>query len=125
MLGHLMEWFYSGLGGIYQAENSVAYSEIIIAPKPVGNIKWVKCSFNSPKGMIHSEWKKEDKSFVLNIEVPKDASAKVILPEDYKNATMKVIDLNSQKTVKVNIENGGFKVGSGKYEVSTAELKIK
>jgi len=119
MLGHLMEWFYAGLGGIYQAENSVGYSEIIIAPKPVGDIKWVKCSFNSPKGMIRSEWKNEGKSFVLSIEVPKDATARVILPEDYKNATVKVIDLNSQKPVKVNIENGEFKVGSGKFEIST------
>ena len=119
MLGHLMEWFYAGLGGIYQAENSVGYNEIIIAPKPVGDIKWVKCSFNSPKGLIQSDWKKEDKSFILNIEVPKDASAKIIMPDDIKNSALKVIDLNSQKPVNVKVENGEFTVGSGKYEVST------
>jgi len=119
MLGHLMEWFYTGLGGIYQAENSVGYSEIIIAPKPVGDIKWVKCSFNSPKGLIQSDWKKESKSFVLNIEVPKDASAKIIMPEDFKNSNLKVMDLNKQKPVNVKVENGEFTVGSGKYEVST------
>jgi alpha-L-rhamnosidase len=39
MLGHLMEWFYTGLGGIYQDENSVAYKDLIIAPKPVGDIR--------------------------------------------------------------------------------------
>jgi alpha-L-rhamnosidase len=89
MLGHLMEWFYAGLGGIYQTENSVAYNEIIIAPKPVGDIKWVKCSFNSPKGMIQSDWKKEGKSFVLIVEVPKDASAKIILPDEFKNFSFK------------------------------------
>ena len=119
MLGHLMEWFYAGLGGIYQAENSVAYNEIIIAPKPVGNINWVKCSFYSPKGLIQSDWEKEGKSFVLKIEVPKDASAKIIIPDDFKNSTLKMIDLNSQKPVDVKVENGEFTVGSGKYEVST------
>ena len=119
MLGHLMEWFYAGLGGIYQAENSVGYNEIIIAPKPVGDIKWVKCSFNSPKGMIQSDWKKEGKSFVLNIEVPKEATAKIIIPDDFKNSTLKVMDLNKQKPVIVKVENGEFTVGSGKYEVST------
>ena len=119
MLGHLMEWFYAGLGGIYQSENSIAYSEIIIAPKPVGNTKWVKCSFNSPKGMIQSDWTKEDKSFVLNIEIPKGATAKIIVPDDFKNSTLKVVDLNSQKPVKVQIENGGFTVSSGEFEIST------
>lgn len=119
MLGHLMEWFYAGLGGIYQAENSVAYSEIIIAPKPVGNIKWVKCSFNSPKGMIQSEWKRELKSFVLNIEIPNGANAKIIMPDDFKDSTLKVVDLNSKTPLKVQVENGKFTVGSGKFEIST------
>ena len=119
MLGHLMEWFYAGLGGIYQAENSVAYNEIIIAPKPVGNINWVKCSYNSPKGMIRSDWKNEHKSFVLIVEVPKDASAKIIIPDDFKNSNLKVIDLNNQKPLKVKVENGWFTVGSGKFEIST------
>ncbi len=119
MLGHLMEWFYAGLGGIYQAENSVAYSEIIIAPKTVGDIKWVKCSFNSPKGMIQSDWQKEGNSFVLNIEVPNGATAKIIVPDEFKDSALKVIDLNSQQPVKVKVENGGFIVESGKFEVST------
>ena len=119
MLGHLMEWFYAGLGGIYQTENSIGYNEIIIAPKPVGDIKWVKCSFNSPKGLIQSDWKKEDKSFVLIVEVPKDATAKIIMPDDFKNSALKVIDQKSQKPVNIKVENGGFTVGAGKYEVST------
>jgi hypothetical protein len=119
MLGHLMEWFYAGLGGVYQAENSVGYNEIIIATKPVGDIKWVKCSFNSPKGMIQSDWKKEGKSFVLIVEIPKDATAKIIMPDEFKNSTLKVIDQNSKKPVNVKVENGEFTIGSGKYEVST------
>lgn len=119
MLGHLMEWFYAGLGGIYQSENSVAYSEIIIAPKPVGNIKWVKCSFNSPKGLISSDWEIHDKSFALKIEIPENTTAKVILPDGFKNSNLKVIDLNNQKPLNVKVENGGFKVGSGKFEIST------
>lgn len=119
MLGHLMEWFYAGLGGIYQSENSVAYNEIIIAPKTVGGIKWVKCSFNSINGIISSNWEKTDKSFKLNFEIPEKTQAIIILPDEYRNSAVKVIDLENEKPVNVKIENGEIKSGSGKFELST------
>ncbi len=117
MLGHLMEWFYTGLGGIYQDENSVAYRDIIIAPKPVGDIKWVKCSYNSPQGIIKSEWELEEKTFSLIIEVPETTSAKIILPEDYKNSTIEIINLARQRPVDAKIKEGAFKVEPGKYRI--------
>jgi hypothetical protein len=116
-----MEWFYAGLGGIYQAENSVAYNEIIIAPKPVGNIKWVKCSFNSPKGLIQSDWENRDGSFILKVEIPKDATANIILPGDFKNSKLKVTDLDKQNQIKFKVENGEIKMSSGKFEISTVQ----
>ncbi len=117
MLGHLMEWFYAGLGGIYQDINSVAYEEIIIAPKPVGDIKWVKCSFDSPKGIISSQWKIEGNTFILNIEVPENTVAKIIIPENYIESKCVVKDLNSQNYVEVKIKDGVFKITPGKYEI--------
>jgi len=96
MLGHLMEWFYAGLGGIYQDKNSIAYRDIIIAPKPLGNIKWVKCSYESPQGNIISEWELEKSTFSLEIEVPKTTTAKIIIPEDFKNSIVEIINLAKQ-----------------------------
>jgi alpha-L-rhamnosidase len=32
MLGHLMEWFYTGLAGIRAAEGSIAFNKIEIRP---------------------------------------------------------------------------------------------
>jgi len=118
MLGHLMEWFYSGLGGIYQAENSIAYRDIIIAPKPVGDMDWVKCSYNSPQGIIVSEWELTEDTFSLIIEVPKTSSAKVILPENYKNSKVEAVSLIEQKPVDFEINDGAFTVNSGKYEIT-------
>ncbi len=117
MLGHLMEWFYSGLGGIYQADNSVAYNHIIIAPKPVGNIKWVKCSYNSSKGMISSEWGIKGNSFAFNFTIPENAMAKIIIPEAYQKAKCIVWDLTKNKIIDVNIIGGEFEIASGKYVV--------
>lgn len=117
MLGHLMEWFYSGLGGIYQDENSVAYKEIIIAPKPVGNIKWVNCSYNSQKGLISSKWIIDENKFTLNIEIPKDAVAKIVIPKIFKTSSLIIRDLNTQNRVDIKDDKGIFKLNSGAYEI--------
>lgn len=117
MLGHLMEWFYSGLGGISQAENSIAYDSIIIAPKPVGNIHWVKCSYKSVKGIIYSNWEIKENSFYLKVGIPKNAVAKIIIPAQYAKNSCIVKDVNKNKTVNVNIVNGAFEMTPGDYEV--------
>jgi alpha-L-rhamnosidase len=117
MLGHLMEWFYSGLGGIYQADNSVAYNHIIIAPKPVGSIKWVKCSYASSKGMISSEWGIKGRSFTFNFTIPQNAVAKIIIPEAYQKAKCTVWDLAKNRIIDVKITRGEFEISSGKYVV--------
>jgi len=70
MLGHLMEWFYQGLGGIRQADNSVAYKSIVIQPELVSDLTFANVSFNSPYGTIVSNWKKNENSFTLHVEVP-------------------------------------------------------
>ncbi len=115
MLGHLMEWFYSGLGGIYQADNSVAYDHIIIAPKPVGNINRVKCSYISSKGLISSEWEIKENAFVIHFTVPVNARAKIIIPEEYMKAKCVVRDVINNKIVRVNITRGEFEIAAGTY----------
>lgn len=117
MLGHLMEWFYNGLGGIYQAENSVAYKKIIIAPKPVGNIRWVKCSFKSPNGVITSDWEKSDHLFSLKIEIPENTKGTVVLPDEYRNADIEIINLKSGKEEEITTKNGAFDIGTGAYSI--------
>ncbi len=119
MLGHLMEWFYAGLGGIYQAENSVAYNKIIIAPKPVGNINWVKCSFQSPKGKITSDWEKSNHSFMLKIEVPENAEGMVVLPTEYKDANIEITNLKNGKKENIKTKNGKFNIGAGSFSIKT------
>jgi len=115
MLGHLMEWFYAGLGGIYQTDSSIAYNDIIIAPKPVGNISFVNCSYESVKGTIASSWKLEPNVFTLDIEIPEDASAKIILPENHWKSRANVKDLISGN-VQV-METPSFKLTTGKYQI--------
>lgn len=117
MLGHLMEWFYNGLGGIYQTRNSIAYSEIMLAPKPVGKITWVNCSFNSPKGMIYSEWKTNGNIFTWNFEIPAKCMAGLLIPDGY-GREVRLYDVSRNRVVKPEIRHGLIKVGNGKYRLT-------
>jgi hypothetical protein len=120
MLGHLMEWFYSGLGGIYQAENSVGYRDIIIAPKPVGDLKWSKCSYKSPRGLIRSEWERKERTLSLIVEVPEASSARVILPADYLNSKVEVVHMMDEKHFDPEIIEGAFQLNPGTYKIIAA-----
>jgi alpha-L-rhamnosidase len=120
MLGHLMEWFYNGLAGIKQTDNSVGFKEIMIRPEPVGDITEVTGSYKSIYGLVKSQWKKTDKTFSLSVEIPVNTTAFVYLPSN-KNAqvTVNKKPVKSMKNVQF-IKNEGdkmvFKVGSGKYD---------
>ena len=113
MLGHLMEWFYSGLGGIAQAEGSTAFRCIVIKPEPVGALSYASASYDSPYGKILSEWKRDERHFYLDVEIPANTTAQVYFP----SGEWKSINENGKKVKTQTDANGrkSVKTGSGKY----------
>ncbi|WP_394347979.1 alpha-L-rhamnosidase C-terminal domain-containing protein [Ilyomonas limi] len=120
MLGHLKEWFYSGLAGISQDSNSVAYKNSIIAPQPVGNINHAEASFGSLYGLIKSSWFKTDSSFKLHVEIPVNTTTTMYLPAGEKSIVLmngKPVDVkNVRKTSTGNYSTMNIKTGSGVYD---------
>lgn len=125
MLGHLMDWFYAGLGGIGQTEQSAAYKEIVIKPEMVGDLTWVKTSYQSPYGEIRSEWAKMEKTVVMNIAVPANTTALVYLPVHsgslVKEGGRNILEIKDIQVI--GQENGRkiYKVGSGEYSFSVED----
>ncbi|MBX6381048.1 MAG: family 78 glycoside hydrolase catalytic domain [Thermoflavifilum aggregans] len=98
MLGHLMEWFYSGLGGIRQQKGSVGYKKILIKPQFVKGINWVNCSYQSINGEIMVNWKKDlDHKIKVHVEIPANTTAKIILSIDHSNKKPVVKEMGSGK----------------------------
>jgi hypothetical protein len=103
-----MEWFYSGLCGIKQVENSVAYQNIIINPQTVASVNQAKAEFKSPYGYIKSSWLKSENDFTMDVEIPVNCDAAVFLPEGKAKMDGQVI----------NNSKSGIKIGSGVYHFS-------
>ncbi len=122
MLGHLMDWFYAGLGGISQSPSSVACKEIVIKPEMVGDLSWVKTSYQSPYGEIRSDWEKSGISVKMNVTIPANSTALVYIPYSAGNILKEGgKEISSVKDIEQIAEENGRKVlrvGSGVYEFS-------
>jgi len=79
MLGHLMEWFYSGIGGIRQAEGSTGYQKIIIDPQPVGDLTWAEVTHRCILGEIYCRWEKTENGYIIDVRIPVGATAEVFI----------------------------------------------
>jgi len=116
MLGHIMEWFYDGIGGIKQKENSIAYKHIVIAPTLVGELKSASVAFQCPYGTIKSEWRKDANHFRLHVDIPVNTKADIYLPgQNFNSVREGGFDIKNNKDIKM----GGVKDGKTKIEVGS------
>ena len=118
MLGHLMEWFYSGLAGITQTENSVAFKAIEIRPQPVGDVVSAKAQYHSVYGTIGSAWFSQADKFELLVQIPVNTTATVFVPAK----PAQTITMNGTRIKTKYIDGKAvIKVGSGKYTFSVKQ----
>ncbi|HEX8020686.1 alpha-L-rhamnosidase C-terminal domain-containing protein, partial [Mucilaginibacter sp.] len=119
MLGHLMEWFYSGLAGIRPADDAIAFNKIEIRPETVGDVTWAKANYESPYGNIVSSWKKDQRQFKLEVSIPANTTASIYLPVKSNAAiTVDGQNIKAKHDLKfVGYHNGKaeIKAGSGNY----------
>jgi len=121
MLGQINEWFFHDLAGIGVDENGdgAGFRKIIIKPMVVGDLKWVKGSYQSVSGLISTEWKYENEVFTLNISIPANTMAAVYIPakkeSDITESGKNPITANNVKFIKLENDNALYEIGSGEY----------
>ena len=80
--GSVVEWMYSYMAGIRQAEDSVGFRKVIFAPVVDPRVGQVSCEFNSASGLWKSAWKFEDGHNIrLTFSVPFGCEALLQLPQ--------------------------------------------
>jgi alpha-L-rhamnosidase len=80
ILAQIEEWFHAGLAGIRAAEGTTAYRELVIQPKVVGDLRFVKGSYTTPQGTARSEWTRTGDRLRLTVTVPPNSTAEVWVP---------------------------------------------
>ena len=120
MLGHLEEWLFTGLGGIRQEDNSVAYKNIIIQPKLIDGLEQVKTSYLSPYGVIKSEWENRKDRVIIQVSIPVNTRARIYLPaermEDITEGGMLLQNMDEIKVLGIVKNELVIETGSGNYK---------
>ncbi len=80
MMGQIVEWFYSSLAGIRPDPENPGFSHFFIEPAAVGDLTWVKCSYDSILGLIESDWRIEGGVFSIRVRVPVNGTATLTMP---------------------------------------------
>lgn len=111
MLGQIQEWFYHDLAGIQSGGNG--FKKIIIAPQPVGDVTWAKASYESIRGKIVSNWKRDGEKFTLKISIPANTTAEVFVPAKSADALKKN---SGAKFLRMENDRAVFETGSGEWK---------
>lgn len=81
MFGSVSQWFFNWLGGVQPHPQAIGFNRIIIRPQIVGDLKWVRCRYNSIRGPILSNWRLDgDSRLHLNVTIPANTTALVYVP---------------------------------------------
>jgi alpha-L-rhamnosidase len=122
LLGDLLIWMYENLGGIQSDSSEAGFKRIIMRPSFEVDLNQVNASYQSPYGVIISNWQKENEQLKWHISIPANTCAIIYMPA-------KSIDMvkdgdksasNSSNIKFLRIENGRtvMEIGSGSYSFS-------
>jgi len=80
MLGHLDEWFFSGLGGIRPELATPGMRRIRIEPEVVGDLESVECAWDSVRGTVAVKWRAAANLLNVSIDIPPGITGEICLP---------------------------------------------
>ncbi len=115
--GAIGDWMYRVVAGLDTYDDAPGYKHIRIKPHIGGGLTNASASLQTYYGKASSGWKIDGNKIILDIEIPANTKATVLLP--VSNADMiKENGAPLSKDIQVTNENGyiGLKIGSGKYQ---------
>jgi alpha-L-rhamnosidase len=122
MLGHIMQWFYDGLGGIGQTEKSLAYQHLMIKPAFLDSVASGTSTYRTPYGTVSSSWKKVNGSWNLHLQLPPNTKTTLSLPTtSMENVKADQQSLTGNKDIRSPHQENGrviMELASGEYDFS-------
>ncbi len=115
--GAIGDWMYRISAGL--DTKSAGYRHLLLKPHPSKKLEFSKATFESAYGTVTSGWERKDGKILVNLVVPPNARATVVLQTDNpSNVTEAGQAISANKNITdIQSENGKmqFEIGSGSY----------
>jgi alpha-L-rhamnosidase len=119
--GAVYEWMVENIGGIQS--DGPAFKHIIIAPQPDDKLTFADTTYDSIHGPIETRWIKEGGRFRLQVAIPANTTATVIVPKaDGSSILESGLPAGKAPGVQFIRREAGatvFEVASGTYDFET------
>lgn len=117
-------YFYESLGGIKSSESNPGYKMFIVNPEFPSDMTSTEVTVSTPYGEITNTWSINDNLLSMNIEVPFNTKAKLILTAlELETLQINGKSLEDFKTqITLEIEEGAVVLGSGTYQIEYSKL---
>jgi len=117
--GNLEAWLYQTLGGINYDPELPGFKHIVLRPRPVGDLSFVRASHRSLYGPIVSDWTKKGGAFLWTVAVPPNTTATVYVPAKDAAAVTEgnkpAAQAEGVRFLRMDAGSAVFSVGSGTY----------
>ena len=125
MTGSIDAFFYKTLAGINFISEYPGAKFLRINPYFPDNMEYVKSSIETIKGKVGSSWRKSEGGINLNIIIPVNVTAEIIIPEsDLSKVCEGGVVIKDNKDVQIlsaDSINSKFIIRSGNYEFFIAK----
>jgi alpha-L-rhamnosidase len=118
--GAIGDWMYRVIAGLDMDKTVPAYKKIRIQPRLGGDdLTYAKASYKSMYGQIISSWKVKNDEIIVEVEIPVNTTADIILPQ--ANLTtlkeeMLGLDMTDGTLSSIETDDGVcLTIGSGAY----------
>ena len=116
--GAIGDWMYRVIAGINTDETLPGFHRIIISPHPGGKLTSAQAELETLYGKVKSAWSIDSGIFTLDIIVPPNATAEIVLPSVTDQITESGLDISTEKEI-TGIQKIGndehLNTGSGTY----------
>ena len=120
--GTVVSFFYEYLAGIKPIIKQPGFKQFEIKPKIIEGLLWVKCCLNTAYGDIVSNWEIKDNSLIMDIKIPANTIANVLLPWGTRDQIIEGKDkIKIGSGIKDITKSGNgtlLLIGSGTYKFS-------
>ncbi|MBM4062283.1 MAG: rhamnosidase [Planctomycetes bacterium] len=114
--GAVGQWLFEVAAGVRNEEPG--FRRILVRPVPGGSVSWVKAVRPTVHGDVASAWRFEGDRFVLDVTIPPNTTARVVLPTG-DPASVRVDGVVPGEVAGVVVDGAagdGYVVGSGRWQ---------